>query len=357
MPLLSIIVPVYNVEKYITQCLDSIILQDFEDYEVVIIDDGSTDHSGIICDFYAQKSSKVIVIHQKNRGLVGARKAGLAQANGQYLGFVDPDDYISSSMYKKMCNEAEKTNADIVICDYISVYEKTKMEICEQTIRGGSYNKKELIDEMYPTMLFNGKYYQFGCKPAVWNKIYRKEIILECEKEVIDCFRIGEDVASVYHCLLKASRVSYLKGYCGYFYRQNPESMTHQKNETDIYNIIRLLDFLRNQFGRYPEAGLDKQWIYYCAWMFATIVSENIQHGIIEKKADRNKAKNVYDAIRISDSGKQCRSEYIKLKKVPAYHKILLYHLYHPDFFSSVLIAMYKIYGRISHLFGKTVTF
>lgn len=118
MPKVSVIVPVYNVENYIRKCLDSIISQTLKDIEIILVDDGSEDNSGKICDEYAEKDSRIIVIHQKNNGLSNARNTGLNIASGEYIGFVDSDDYIKSEMYSEMYQTAEKTDADMVLCNY-----------------------------------------------------------------------------------------------------------------------------------------------------------------------------------------------------------------------------------------------
>lgn len=115
-PKVSVIVPVYNTEKYLKRCLDSIINQTLRDIEVIIIDDGSTDLSGEICDDYAQKDSRLNVIHQTNRGLGLTRNVGLVLAKGEYVGFVDSDDFISKDMYEKLYNQAIDNNADVSYC-------------------------------------------------------------------------------------------------------------------------------------------------------------------------------------------------------------------------------------------------
>lgn len=117
-PAVSIIVPVYNVEKYIERCLDSIIAQTFTDWECILVDDGSPDASGRICDEYASKDSRFGVIHKKNGGVSSARNAGLDAARGEWIGFVDPDDWIESETFRTAIETAEKENADIVQWDY-----------------------------------------------------------------------------------------------------------------------------------------------------------------------------------------------------------------------------------------------
>ncbi|MEG0087047.1 MAG: glycosyltransferase, partial [Niameybacter sp.] len=117
-PTLSIIVPVYNVEKYLPKCIESILAQSFTDFEVILIDDGATDKSGEICEEYANKDTRIKIIHKENGGLSSARNAGIELSNGNYIGFVDSDDFIHPQMYEILLREARSSNSDVVICRY-----------------------------------------------------------------------------------------------------------------------------------------------------------------------------------------------------------------------------------------------
>ena len=118
-PLISLIVPVFNVEKYLKRCLDSLISQSYKNIEIILIDDGSTDESGKICDRYAKEHSNIIkVLHQENQGLSMARNAGLDIAIGEYIGFVDSDDYVEPKMFERLYNNLLESNADISVCSF-----------------------------------------------------------------------------------------------------------------------------------------------------------------------------------------------------------------------------------------------
>ena len=119
MPKVSIIVPVYNVEKYLRRCIDSILRQTLTDIEVILVDDGSFDSSGKICEEYARKDSGLRVIHQKNAGVAVARNTGLDIASGDYIAFVDSDDYIEPNMYQSMMQVANQYDCDVVLCDCV----------------------------------------------------------------------------------------------------------------------------------------------------------------------------------------------------------------------------------------------
>ncbi|HEL7541574.1 TPA: glycosyltransferase, partial [Enterococcus faecalis] len=123
MPKISIIVPVYNVEKYLEKCVRSILAQTFTDFELILVDDGSPDSSGAMCDQFAEQDERVKVIHKENGGLSDARNAGIEIATGEYLGFVDSDDYIADDMYELLYTNIVKEDADLSICGIYDVYE------------------------------------------------------------------------------------------------------------------------------------------------------------------------------------------------------------------------------------------
>lgn len=117
--LISIIVPIFNVENYLAECIESIQKQTYKNLEIILIDDGSTDQSGEICEHYARNDRRIMVIHQKNNGVVAARKCGLKRARGRYIGFVDGDDYINLDMYERLIQDIENTGADFVHSGFI----------------------------------------------------------------------------------------------------------------------------------------------------------------------------------------------------------------------------------------------
>ncbi len=226
---LSILVPVYNVEPHIRQCLESLLSQTFTDFELILVDDCSTDKSGAVCDEYAALDSRVTVIHkEKNEGIVRARKSALNIARGDYVGIVDSDDWVESEMFAKLCSKARKYDADMVICG--SFYRKGE---AVKTVRGavssGFFDKERLCREIYPNMLSYGEFFHFGVRPVLWNKIYKRELIMEY-MNVSDYVTIGEDASAVYPCLLRAERVYiFEKGYL-YHYRHLENSMTREYN-------------------------------------------------------------------------------------------------------------------------------
>ncbi len=160
--MISIIVPVYNVEKYIKECIDSIINQSYKDLEIILIDDGSTDNSGVICDEYAKKDARIKVIHKENGGQSSARNLGLELATGEYVGFVDSDDTIEKEMYEVLYSSI--LGKDIAICSHNVVYdEKVERHYLEENFL---LDTEGLWQEIFGRL-----------NNAVWNKLYRRDLL------------------------------------------------------------------------------------------------------------------------------------------------------------------------------------
>lgn len=167
MPEISIIVPVYNVEKYLDRCIESILTQTFTDFELILIDDGSPDNCPEMCDNWAEKDNRIVVIHKENGGVSSARNAGLYISKGNYIGFVDPDDVISPVMYENLYNSCISTSSDMAICNF-EEFEDT-FEYDEKLAEYNVYSRNEVL-----TMAFVPKARVLG---NVWNKLYKKSII------------------------------------------------------------------------------------------------------------------------------------------------------------------------------------
>ena len=166
-PKVSIIVPVYNVEDYINRCIDSLKKQSLEDIEIILIDDGSTDKSGIICDEIAKNEERVIVIHQDNHGVSSARNVGINIASGEFIGFVDPDDWCEENMYKIMYEAIIENNCDMVICGFV-IHENENADIYIPY-------ENEIVDGK-TAFSYCIKGIGLGCFTSVWNKLFKKEL-------------------------------------------------------------------------------------------------------------------------------------------------------------------------------------
>ena len=200
-PRLSIIVPVYNVEHYLRKSVDSILKQTFADFELILVDDGSPDNSGKICDEYAKKDLRIKVIHKKNGGLSDARNNGIEVAKGEIIGFVDSDDEIDATMYQEMIKYLDEYQLDIVCADTF-VIKNGKKSFRPRYKKDKVFLRMEAIEEILTGKLDN----------AAWNKIYKRETIGDIRFPVN---RIYEDVATIYRYFYQAEKVGYL---CKPFY-------------------------------------------------------------------------------------------------------------------------------------------
>ena len=244
MPKLSVIVPVYNTVKYLRECIDSILAQTFTDFELILVDDGSTDGSGAICDEYAGKDPRIQVIHQQNGGITVARKSGVRVARGEYVTFVDSDDWIDKDMYHIMIAQEP---ADIVICNMIKSRNDGMFAI-KCCVSPEKYEKQKLMERFYPVMLFDFDRCQPAVHPSLCNKLIRREIIRNVINDVADSITYGEDALCSYACMLDASCICVIDQGL-YYYRENLESVCNVYNEKMFPKLILLGTELERQFA------------------------------------------------------------------------------------------------------------
>lgn len=262
--MISIIVPIYKIEKYINECIESILSQTYKDIEVILVDDGSPDNCPSICDEYANKDSRVKVIHKKNGGLMSARQAGLRAATGEYVTFVDGDDWIEPDMYEKFAEKIEKYHPDMLLCEFIFAY-SDRDEKSSQNLSKDYFTKPEMETEIFPYMLFKDRFYNFGINPCCWSKVFKKELLEKNLYTVTPKIRIGEDAAFTYPCLLDANDVAYISDYL-YHYRINEQSMTKSYDNNMEDSILIPYRILKDKFSDY-DYGLKEQLNYYLLYL------------------------------------------------------------------------------------------
>lgn len=244
--LISVIVPIYNIEKYLNQCLESICNQSYNNLEIILVDDGSIDNSDKICDEFALKDTRIKVIHKINEGVVRARKTGLAAAKGRYIGYVDGDDWIEPNMFERLYEVVSRENVDVAMCGR---YEDTgnSSRAVYHGFPEGRYDKHKMLKKVYPNMIVNGEFFEWGLFPGVWDKLFRKEILEKYQMEVDERLTMGEDAACVYPCLLNANSI-YILNECLYHYRQSISSMV--KQDLDNESIRERFNILYNSVMR-----------------------------------------------------------------------------------------------------------
>lgn len=212
-PLVSVIVPIYNVEEYLNTCVDSIINQTYKNIEIILVDDGSPDNCGKICDEYACKDSRVKVIHKKNGGLSDARNAGIDVANGEYLIFVDSDDWINKYMIERLLAFAIDKKLDIVECKFINIYSRQLVKDESNVGECKTFSSIEALENH-----FNGQ----GLYRCVWNKIYKKYLFNDLR---FPKGKVAEDLHTTYKLFFKASKVGLIDFHGYYYYIRNNSIM------------------------------------------------------------------------------------------------------------------------------------
>lgn len=229
---ISVIVPVYNVEKYLAKCLDSILMQSYRDIEVILVDDGSPDKCPQICDAYADSDSRVKVIHKKNGGLSDARNAGLKVAVGEYVAFVDSDDWVHEAYIKELVLAAKSIDADVAVCDYQSVNEFEVIEVKLNRAKPREFDSISAVKDIFSadTVLW----------VMTWNKLYRRSLFTEHKIE-FPTGKIHEDNFTTYKLLYFANKIAYI-GKPLYYYLKREGSIMSDKFNKRRLDVLEALD-------------------------------------------------------------------------------------------------------------------
>lgn len=235
MSVVSVVVPVYNAEKYLGNCLESIINQTLSDIEIILVNDGSTDDSGRICEEYSKKDSRIVYIEQKNQGVSVARNTGKDAASGEYILFADADDELRLDMLEKLYSDAQKYNADIAVCKIQKI--RTKEEIASDTVENIEICKMSQ-DEAMKSYLTESK-----LEIGVWNKLFRKSVI-----ESINYYvgrKMNEDKFFAFESIMASKIITYRDEPLYYYYVRN-DSVTKQKFDKKWFDNIYFAEKIYN---------------------------------------------------------------------------------------------------------------
>lgn len=275
--LITIIVPVFNVLKYLPKCLNSILCQTYTNIEVIVVDDGSTDGSEVICDDFAIKDSRIKVIHQSNQGLSEARNVGLTKANGEYIGFVDSDDWISHQMYERMYGELIKNRADIAACGKYTATDK------------GVYLKKQGYSDTTKVLTRKEALISLATFKEISNsacdKLYRKSTLL------VNPFPQGryyEDLYSMSDILNRCNKIVYIDTpYYYYYLREN--SITHTFSAKHLMHHFEAAIYQNKKIEiNYPELKplAQKSQIVYNTVLYLSLIHQRKRNKDVELLAD-----------------------------------------------------------------------
>lgn len=271
---ISVIVPIYNSETTLPKCIESIVAQQYSNLEIVLVDDGSTDNSLNICNEYASRDERIVVHHKPNGGSVSARKDGVFISTGEYVTFVDSDDWWEKGYLEQCFAELEQYKPDIFVVTkfFKDGIEREIVEGYENRYRG-IFHREKIKETVFPSMLSISPFFTFGIMPSLWTKIIRRELLEKAIKDEPEEIRVGDDLAVTLSCILQANTI-YFSDICGYHYWQNPNSIMHTFDRNAPYRVRILLNYLREISKGYASREIDNQIAEYAVHItYVTLAS------------------------------------------------------------------------------------
>lgn len=243
--LVSVIVPVFNVEKYLSNCINSILNQEYSNLEIILVDDGSTDHSGKLCDSFLSVDSRIKVFHKKNGGLSDARNYGIQYATGNYITFIDSDDIVSNKLIKHLMSLSQKYEADISICNPLHIFNKKTNNY--------EFKKPQKIEVLDTKQSLNKMFYQKDFLVSAWGKLYKKQLFNNIKFPVGMLF---EDIAIMYKLFYNSNVVVYSDAkFYGYYHRENSiTTKDFSVKDLDILKICNDLLMFSNKHLEYKKS-------------------------------------------------------------------------------------------------------
>jgi len=261
--LVSIIIPIYGVELYLKQCIESVLSQSYQNLQIILVNDGSKDKCGEICNYYATKDKRIQVIHKQNEGLVNARKSGLAIAQGEFVTFVDGDDWVGKNFIYNLIQPSLKYDVDFTIAGFIREFYGKEDKILPK-LPIGYHSTDNLANTILPNSIYNGIFFQHGISTYVWNKLFRinklKKFLSLIDKNIV----MGEDAALTYPYLFNCKSV-YITDAADYYYRQRPNSIVKSVPNLQLeYSQLSLLfKHLKEYLPSKSIVDLDEQLKFY----------------------------------------------------------------------------------------------
>lgn len=266
--LVSIVIPVYNAENYLRECLDSVLVQTYREMEIILVDDGSVDASPDICDEYVKKDNRVYVIHKNNEGAPKARKVGCELSKGEYLTFIDADDWLEQDMIEKLYRAVTQQDVQVAMCGRFEENGGRSRPV-KQGIAAGTYSGSRLAKEVFPRMMVNQEFFEWGIFPSYWDKLFRRDVLYPYLFQVDDRIPMGNDAAGVYPALSHMESITILDE-CLYHYRQTDGSMIKRfdRNPDKRKGFQILYQSVLKEFEKTkPEYAFQDQWLEYVLFL------------------------------------------------------------------------------------------
>ena len=282
--LISIIVPAYNIQSYLSRCLESLCRQTYSNLEIIVVDDGSTDGTGKILDAWAAQDARVIALHQPNSGVTCARLSGLKYASGNYIGFVDGDDIAEPDMFEMLLSDAKAYHADIAHCGYQMVFPDGHIDFYHGTGKILEQDhKKGLIDLLEGTMI----------EPGLWNKLYHRSLAerLMQDSRMDYKIRINEDLLMNYY-LFSVARSSVFMDVCKYHYLVRKDSVTRTElNHNRIYDPIKVKKIICEDVPDILQSCAERAYLNTCVNVCNSLV-------LAEQKKDKKDLESIRKIIK-----------------------------------------------------------
>ncbi|MGL5969310.1 MAG: glycosyltransferase family 2 protein [Kluyvera sp.] len=325
--LISIIVPVYNVEQYLSRCLESLLSQTYKNIEIILVNDGSTDSSGILCDEYAGRDTRIRVVHKQNGGLSSARNTGISIAKGKYIGFVDSDDWITDDAYEYLYNLLIKFDADLSIAGFVRCSSESECEIIDSKRGDFNVNLYSQSEYMKKFMKIDSQTIEY----YAWNKLYKKTLLQEQQYPV---GLTAEDVVGTFRYLLRANKIVQSDKVTNFYYI-NPNSITADFNIKKAKDLISIWDIV---VAESQSSTLFKPW--------AILNRARIDFTILFHIALSNDYNNlIKEQVFINDllSGLKKNKRFLLDSNMP----------YNRKLFMLIFVANYKTASKIINMINK----
>lgn len=311
---ISVIVPVYRAEEYLDRCVQSILNQSFHNLELILVDDGSPDRCPALCDTFAQTDNRVRVIHQENAGVAAARNAGLTAAKGEYVAFVDSDDYIDVEMYEAMIEIARKYNCDLVMCDCIKEFGKY-VEMYSHDIREGYYDREQLEQEYFPHLLIMSNV-EYPPTISNWLCLYRHNQNNKFPLRYEAGIRYSEDWLFGAQMVYQANSFYYMKGKAYYHYNcTNQQSATHTFVPDKWNDYVKLHQRIKEEFENCPKFDFSEQIDKVLLFFVYNAVGDLIGNRERQKKQNLKQIKKILNESIVREMFKRLRIRELPVSK------------------------------------------
>ena len=281
----SVIVPVYNVEEYLHDCIKSVLNQTFDDFELILVDDGSPDNCPLICDEYAAKDNRIKVIHKENGGLASARREGIKQASGEYVYNLDSDDLIETDTLEFAYNKIKETNCEIVTFAYNWVKNGKVIKITDDCVEEGFYSKDDIMKKLYPMILMDKNMNHLSFYLS--GKAIKRKLIAPLQLAVDEKISLGEDLCCSFPCVINAESI-YISKKASYLYNVRENSMSKEFNTKQILlleDVINELSKNNTSMINDFEEQLHRYSCFMCFTVLASAAEGNYRKSIKKIKS------------------------------------------------------------------------